>query len=222
MAASQLLPVGVPGRTYLSSYRDGIMQSVEHLGLYFDAAARRALKNGRPAHSTDALTPERRRGQRAHGGSSPIQKLTRADFGTYMVDDILVKVDRASMLASLEVRAPWLDHHIIEFAFSQVPDHLRATRSSLKVLPKMLGKHLLPSKLDLNRKQGFSIPLAKWFKGDWGVFFTDVLSQADPAILNPKAVRSLLRGQRMGLNNAERLFALTLFELWRREYRISV
>lgn len=221
MAASRLLPVGVPGRTYLSSYRGDIMQSVSHLGLYFDATARRALRPGR-SHGNGSLTPENRRGLRAAGGRTPLQKLTRADFGTYMVDDILVKVDRASMLASLEVRAPWLDHHIIEFAFSQIPDHLRATKSALKVLPKMLGKRLLPPTLDLDRKQGFSIPLAKWFKGDWGAFFTDVLSQADPGVLNPRAVRSLLKGQRMGLNNAERLFALTLFELWRREYRVAV
>jgi asparagine synthase (glutamine-hydrolysing) len=90
-----------------------------------------------------------------------------ADFHSYLPDDILVKVDRASMLASLEVRAPFLDNRVIEFAYGRVPDKYRATLTQRKVLLRHLGRRLLPPELDLKRKMGFQIPLKAWFKGAW-------------------------------------------------------
>ncbi len=147
---------------------------------------------------------------------------TAVDFETYLVDDILVKVDRASMLTSLEVRAPWLDPRIIELAFRDVPDSLRAKGGRRKILPRRLAAKLLPAELDLSRKQGFALPLADWFRGDWGRFIEDVLSEADPALFDPPTVRSLVRGQSRGLANTQRLFALVMFELWRRHYGIRV
>jgi asparagine synthase (glutamine-hydrolysing) len=131
-------------------------------------------------------------------------------------------VDRASMLASLEVRAPWLDHRIIEFAFGRVPDTLRATTRDRKVLPRALARRLLPPTLDLSRKWGFSMPLARWFRGEWGTFVEEVLREADPAIFDRRVINSLLDGQRRGYANTERLFSLAFFELWRREYRVTV
>jgi asparagine synthase (glutamine-hydrolysing) len=139
-----------------------------------------------------------------------------------MCDGYLVKVDRASMLNSLEIRAPWLDYRLIEFAFGRVPDYLRATASERKILPRMLAAKLLPSRLDLKRKQGFSIPLAAWLQGTWGPFFESVLREADPHLFNQATIQALIRGQRKGRANAARLFCLTMFELWRREYRIAL
>src|SRR3546814_17164951 len=75
------------------------------------------------------------------------------DFSTYLPDDILTKVDRASMLASLEVRAPWLDRRVVEFAFGAVPDSLRATPTHRKILPKRLAQRLLPQPPDLQRSE---------------------------------------------------------------------
>jgi asparagine synthase (glutamine-hydrolysing) len=151
-----------------------------------------------------------------------LQRLTRADFASYLCDDILVKVDRASMLASLEVRAPFLDQRIIEFAFGRVPDALRATLLERKILLRRLAKRLLPPALDRKRKQGFSIPLAAWFRGDWGRYIEAVLRAAPPALLAPAGVNTLLVGQRRGRNNGQRLFALAMLELWRQEYRIDL
>jgi asparagine synthase (glutamine-hydrolysing) len=151
-----------------------------------------------------------------------VQQATRVDFSTYMVDDILAKVDRASMLTSLEVRAPWLDHKIIEFAFGQVPDRLRATKTEGKVLPKRLSRKLLPRELDLNRKQGFSIPIDRWLRGDMGRFVDEVLADADPRLFSLPQIARLQAGQQRGLANGKRLFALAMFELWRREYRVAV
>src|SRR5262249_22717114 len=136
--------------------------------------------------------------------------------------DILAKVDRASMLTSLEVRAPWLDHKIIEFAFGRVPDRLRATATQGKILPKRLGRKLLPANLNLDRKQGFSIPIDRWLRGDMGRFVDGVLADADPRLFSRPQIARLQASQRRGLANGKRLFALAMFELWRREYRVAI
>ncbi len=96
------------------------------------------------------------------------------DFHTTLVDAYLVKVDRASMLTSLEIRAPMLNHHFMEFAFSKIPDHMKATTRDRKILLRRLAKEILPKKFDVQRKQGLSIPLVNWFKGPWGSYFRQI------------------------------------------------
>jgi asparagine synthase (glutamine-hydrolysing) len=140
-----------------------------------------------------------------------------------MAEDILVKVDRASMLNSLEVRAPFLDYRLVEFAFGKVPADLKATASTRKVLLKKLAARLLPPQFDQQRKQGFSIPLASWLtSGAWRDYFNDVLLGSADRSFDRTTVTRLLAGQSKGLRNSERLFALVMFELWRREYRIPI
>jgi asparagine synthase (glutamine-hydrolysing) len=153
---------------------------------------------------------------------SALRQGTEADFRTTLVDAYLVKTDRASSLASLELRAPWLDHRIVEFAFGRVPDALRATETERKILPRRLARRLLPPALNLERKQGLTMPLHRWFDGSWGAFMEDVLRDAEPALFNRRMIGELLAWQRRGLDNTGRLFALTIFELWRREYRVAL
>jgi asparagine synthase (glutamine-hydrolysing) len=145
-----------------------------------------------------------------------------ADFDSYLPNDILVKVDRASMLNSLEIRAPFLDHRIISFAYGRVPDVLRCTAFERKVLLRQLGARILPPSLDLKRKQGFSIPLSAWFKGEWGPYMADVMLQSTGSPFDREVIRQLIGAQRRGLRNAQRLFAITMFELWRREYNVEM
>ena len=145
-----------------------------------------------------------------------------ADFRTTLVDAYLVKVDRASMFTSLEVRAPFLDHRIIEFAYRRVPDCLKVTTKDRKILPRLLGGRLLPPTYDLKRKQGLTMPLGSWFKGKWGAYIKDVLQGADPHLFNKVMIDDLIQGQRKGYNNQNRLFSLTMFELWRREYKVTL
>ncbi|MGH9421876.1 MAG: asparagine synthase-related protein, partial [Thermoanaerobaculia bacterium] len=153
-------------------------------------------------------------------GGSALQRATAVDFETYLVDDILVKVDRASMLNSLEVRAPLLDPRIIELAYGRTPDRLRSLHGTRKVLLRRLAERVLPKELDITRKQGFSIPLKTWFRGDWGRFFRDVLGSS--RYFDREVIRKLLQGQERGLVNSQRIFALTMFELWMREYNVSI
>jgi asparagine synthase (glutamine-hydrolysing) len=125
------------------------------------------------------------------------------------------------MLTSLEVRAPFLDHRIVTFAFGRVPDAYRTTPVARKILLRHLARRLLPPALDLKRKQGFVLPLSTWFRGEWGRLIEDVLHEADPTIFDRRVIHRLLARQRQGFSNAQRLFLLVMFELWRREYRIA-
>ncbi len=215
------LPVGFRGRTYLQTVGLDPLEAVARSGLYLDAATRRRLSPLLAAARPDA-PGERYRARAAAAVGGTLQRLTRADFASYLPDDILVKVDRASMLASLEVRAPFLDRRIVEFAFGRVPDRYRASVRHRKILPRLLAERVLPPTLDLSRKRGFSIPLAAWLRGEWGARITDALRAAPSALFAPAGVERLLEGQRRGLHNGQRLFALAFLALWREEHRIEL
>ena len=214
--AARFLPTGFKGRNYLIGFHSGLIAFVD---MFFDAYSRNCLlTRDMNEQCGNTMAPESYKQQLCSNRSSRLQQAMATDFMTYLVDDNLTKVDRASMLNSLEMRAPWLDHRIIEFAFSKVPDTLKATQRERKILPRLLAQRILPKELDMKRKQGFSIPLATWFKGDWGEYIISVVSEADPYLFNRRYIDKLISEQLSGYDNTKRLFALTMFELWRREY----
>lgn len=143
------------------------------------------------------------------------------DFLTYMCDDILVKVDRASMLTSLEVRAPLLDPAIIEFAFGRLAPEQRATAGARKLLLRHVAKKRLPQWFDSHRKQGFSIPLAAWLKGPWASLLEDLAEHSGDGLLEPAAVRNFLRAGASADRLAHQVFQLAMLELWRRHYNVT-
>jgi asparagine synthase (glutamine-hydrolysing) len=218
-AAENLMPVGMKGRNWLQGLGDDLEKGVPLIACYFDPATRRHLMAGQQSWRTSAESIVE---QRLPQHADLLQRATRMDFENYLAEDILVKVDRASMLNSLEVRAPLLDFRIIEFAFGRVPTRLKANLKERKILLKRLTAKVLPPAFDRQRKQGFSIPLADWLKsGSFREMFHGVLADSQ-CIFDQRTVRGLLRGQDRGFNNGERLFALVLFELWRREYSVSL
>jgi len=220
-AVSHLLPVGTKGRNYLFGLTADWPMNIVQFNVYFDEDARHRLLAPLGGSRPRRGAPEMYKAGLCADRESPLQQATALDFRTYLVDDILVKVDRASMLCSLEVRAPFLDPRLIEFAFRKVPDNLRATAHERKILSRRLAERLLPPTLDLTRKQGFALPLRKWLKGDWGRYIEDVLTGGEADLFDRRIVRQLLAGQRGGFSNMQRLFALTMIELWRREYRVT-
>jgi len=221
--AKRTMPLGFRGRTYAIGLAGGIMNSIAHVNVFFDRYARHSLL-APAAEAIGSLSPpsDAYRADLAVPGSSALQRAMAMDFSTYLADDILVKVDRASMLASLEVRAPFLDYRIIEFAFRKVPDRLRVFGRDRKILLRHLAGRLLPGALDLSRKQGFAIPIAEWLKGTWGPYFEEVLRGLPAELFSAHFVRRLVDGQKRGFANTQRLFALVMFELWRREYGIII
>jgi len=218
-AARRYLPVGVRGRHHLIGLAGDSPHTIAHVNLYFDRESRRRLLSPLGLHDG---APEAYRAGLCRPSHTLLRQAMEADFLTTLSDGYLVKLDRASMLASLEVRAPWLDHRIVEFAFGRVPDALRTVGGERKILPRRLAARILPPTSDLSRKWGFSMPLARWFRGEWGTFVEEVLREADPTIFDRRVIGRLLDGQRRGYANTARLFALAFFELWRREYRVTL
>lgn len=218
LGAEKLLPVGLKGRNWLQGLGVDLNHDLPLIASYFDFSTRRRLLAEQSDSSFVAEAAFKSR-QPRHGDL--IQRATRMDFANYLAEDILVKVDRASMLTSLEVRAPLLDYRLIEFAFGKVPSQLKSTQTEKKIFLKRLTTRLLPPSFDRQRKQGFSIPLDAWLKG--GAFrelFDEVLRDSQ-CCFDAATVNGLLHGQDQGRNNGERLFGLVMFELWRREYAVT-
>jgi len=218
LSAEKCLPVGFKGRNWAQGLDVDLDNGLPLIASCFDATTRQRLLK---ALTDWPLVAESVRKNRAPINPDLLQRATRMDFANYLAEDILVKVDRASMLSSLEMRAPFLDYRLIEFAFGMVPSRLKATPTEKKIMLKRLTARILPPEFDQQRKQGFSIPLGEWLKGGaFGKMFNEVLR--DPQCsFDSGTVDALLRGQDKGRSNGERLFALVLFELWRREYRIG-
>jgi asparagine synthase (glutamine-hydrolysing) len=151
-----------------------------------------------------------------------MDRVLRVDYATYLVEDILVKVDRAAMRNSLEVRSPFLDREVVEFAFGAVPWWLKVSPEARKILLGLLATRLLPAEFDPTRKHGFSVPLEEWLtRGASKELLQDALLSRE-ACFERTAIRKLLARQHGGFSNAERLFGLAQFELWRREYAITI
>ncbi len=219
MAAEHFLPVGLKGRNWLQGLGVDLQSDLPLIAMSFDAATRRRLM---APHQDWPIVAETVLKGLVPTMPDLLQRATRMDFSNYLAEDLLVKVDRASMLNSLEVRAPLLDYRLIEFAFGKVPTHLKATSQDKKILLKRLAARILPPAFDRQRKQGFSIPLAEWLTaGSFRELFQEVLLESQ-GFFDQRTVRGLIQGQDRGHNNGERLFSLVLFELWRQEYKVTL
>lgn len=149
-----------------------------------------------------------------------LQKMTRMDFHCYLPDDILTKVDRASMAVSLEARVPWLDHRLVELAFS-IPSSFIIHDGTKKYLPKLLAKKLLPVNLPLERKKGFSVPLQQWMSGDLGLILETLIhSEQNQCYIDCKKSNELLQTFKHDKSNqkAVQLYAILVFLLWHNKY----
>jgi asparagine synthase (glutamine-hydrolysing) len=213
------IPAGYKGKNWMLAARTNLDTGLPLIANYFTKFERQRLLGDRIPQLGIA---EAIRLNNVPSGGDLLQKATRMDFKNYMAEDILVKVDRSSMLNSLEVRAPFLDYRIIEFAYSKVPSSLKANKGSRKIILKLLTEKLLPKGFDRNRKQGFSIPLSSWLETkEWNGFFKEVLLDKNQKIFSHEMIHSLFKGQQSGRSNGERLFGLVMFELWRKEYDIK-
>ncbi len=150
-----------------------------------------------------------------------INTLLAADYKTYLVDDILTKVDRATMSVGLEGREPFLDHRIIEWA-AQLPIELKYKKGNKKYLVKQLTHQFLPKSMMDRPKMGFGIPFGKWLKGDLKPLFTETLSKNNLNKQNLLNADYVLKLKNEFLNdhtdNDWQMWLIFVFMLWWKEW----
>jgi asparagine synthase (glutamine-hydrolysing) len=150
-------------------------------------------------------------------GADPLARLQDVDFGVYLVDDLLVKTDRASMAHSLEARVPYLDEVVAGFALS-LPAHLKVRGLAKKRLLRKAVAPLLPRSVVYGKKRGFSIPAAAWLRGPLVPFAREILSPETvrrQGYFRPEVVSRLLEDHVAGRKDLSRqLWGLLTFGLW--------
>jgi asparagine synthase (glutamine-hydrolysing) len=169
-----------------------------------------------PASAWDPLDLYRERYAETEG-AEPLARMQDLDLGIYMVDDLLVKTDRLSMAHSLELRVPFLDPKVAEFAFS-LPTRMKVRGFDKKRLLRRALEPLLPKEIVHGRKQGFSIPIAAWLRGPLEPFARETLAPGAverQGLLDPAAVTPILDRHVSGREDLSRqIWGLMALTLW--------
>ena len=155
------------------------------------------------------------------GRQTMLENFLIADFQGHFRNSILVKSDRMSMLNSVESRAPFLDTRVLNFAFSTVPQTLKATADGRKVALKRLCQKLLPADFDIHRKLGFNLPLADLIRDkDWFSMLESVFRNTEGPV-ERKLALSILESHRKGNNHSDQIFGLAVLLLWAKKRGIQ-
>ncbi|MBS2031304.1 MAG: asparagine synthase (glutamine-hydrolyzing) [Deltaproteobacteria bacterium] len=153
--------------------------------------------------------------------SGSVDEALRFYLGRYLADDILVKADRASMAASLEVRAPFLDTHVVEYA-ARLPWQTKLTLTRTKVVLKRALTELVPAEILARPKKGFGIPVAQWIRGPLRPLYEDLFSEgslASSGVFAPGPARALLERHLRGEADLRKpLWTMAMFLLWQRKW----
>ena len=157
--------------------------------------------------------------------SNTVDRMMVLDGLHYLPDDILVKVDRAAMAVSLETRAPFLDHKLVEFAW-QLPQKYKIHHGQGKYLLRLLLNRYVPQELTERPKMGFSIPLDDWLRGPLRDWAEDLLAEdrlKREGYLNPSPIRTAWRQHQAGkANYGYRLWSVLMFQAWLAEQQGSL
>ncbi len=150
-------------------------------------------------------------------GAGVVDAALLADQMTYLPNDLLVKVDIASMANTLEARSPFLDHKVIEFAAS-LPASMKMRRLETKSLLKKVAARLVPKEVVYRRKMGFGVPIGKWFRGSMKDFVREVLlseKALSRGIIRPEVIRQYVNDHTEARrDNSFQLWTFLMLELW--------
>lgn len=221
---SALLPDGVRGKgmlRHLSKDPFGRYAGLVSQGepSYFRALFSNDFKHALPtSYSADAFL---RTHYEACNSADYLTRLQYLDTKTYLAEDIMTKVDRASMLCSLETRAPLLDHEFLELA-ATIPADLKLKNGTTKYIFKKSLEGILPGNILYRKKMGFGVPLVHWFKEDLIDYARDTLFSIEArqrGFFNLQQVEKLLmQHQKVGRDLSPRIWGLLFFEHWCRNW----
>ena len=189
----------------------------------FDGSAGTSLYASDFAHQVRDADPFAgfRRAYAACRSTDPLDRALYVDVKTYLVDDIMTKVDRMSMAVSLEAREPLLDHRLLEFA-ATVPTTLKLKNGRSKYLLRRLLERRVPKAIVERPKHGFEAPVGEWLRGPLAPIVSDLLLDGrlrERGIFEEKAVADLWREHRTGArDHRHRLWSLVMLELWFRQF----
>jgi asparagine synthase (glutamine-hydrolysing) len=212
------IPQAIPGKG-LSYY---LSQNKKYVGAYIsfwtkDERQKLLLHNQVPVNYETGSELYKERIIKESKTNDFVSNLQNLDMKTYMVDDILTKVDRASMLNSLEVRVPILDHKFAELTF-KIPSNLKLNGTSKKYIFKEAMKPYLPESIFNHTKQGFAIPKSVWFKDDLEEYVYDTLlsiTARSSKYLNRNYVKKTLDTNKNGIRDlSSKVWSLIIFEEW--------
>ena len=218
---SRLMPEGMRGRNLLHHFSLAGPRRYLDASTLFRPAQKRALFRPDAFERLSADDPLRSATERlTRAGGDWLTALQRLDLESYLPLDILTKVDRMSMAHGLEARVPLLDHPLVEFA-ATIPAGLRLRDGVTKSIFKRAMRGILPDAIIDRRKQGFAVPLGRWFRGRLGPFVRDLLLSETcrrRGILDPRYVERLLARHEGGRDLDLQLWTLISFELWCRTF----
>ncbi|PYP00058.1 MAG: asparagine synthase (glutamine-hydrolyzing) [Gemmatimonadetes bacterium] len=149
----------------------------------------------------------------------PLNRVSWLDFLTYLPDNLLVKVDRGTMLASIEARAPYLDREVMELALP-APAALKVRGFTTKAILKEAARGLVPEAVIRRKKRGLSVPVARWLNGGLRSLVDRYL--AAPRLFPAASTARLLADHRAGArNNARKLWPMLMAELWAERWQVD-
>jgi len=212
-----ILPIGLRGKKTLSFYGTDLSKGYPNISEFFSFAERKKIFNTKNISIQKVSNFSNYHPLEL---SDLIDRATFFDFKNYLKEDLLVKIDRASMANSLEIRSPFLDSTLIEFAFNEIPSFLKVSNGERKILLKRLAEKILPNNFDIQRKQGFSMPLKHLFaEKKWRDFFYYKIEKADPYIFNKKNIYKLIKSLGPSYNNEERVAGIIFFMCWLEKFK---
>jgi len=222
--ASMLMPDGMRGKRRFRNMSRDLATRYVHAGMLFSEGSRPSMYH--PAYFArirEQNPYERQMSEfQAVAGLDIMTQMQHVDVRRYLTDDILVKVDKASMVNSLETRAPMLDQYLVEYVAS-LPATIRTHNNTLKYLLKQVAAELLPAEILTRPKQGFGVPIKHWFRGDLTGYACEVLDSPrarQRGIFDPQFIRNLLKSHAATkmVNHSEAIWALLCLELWFQVY----
>ena len=220
---SRWLPRSVYGKNYLRNVAlDPEARYIDSISCFSDEKKQLLLSNEFcRAMSGHNATERFTRLFAAPGSSERLDHLLYLDSKTYLPGDIMTKVDRMSMAHSIEAREPLLDHKLIEFA-QQIPARFKLDGLETKSILKKAMRGIIPEEIIRRPKQGFGVPMQKWFKEDLREMVVDTLTDSrtrQRGYFNQRVVEGILgehlRGRR---DNSRHLWSLLMLELWHRAF----